>query len=143
MNRFLWVLTLLGCIVGALIDVAGVVLAKGAPQEASAAAIAVACAVIPYCLARAAGELDRSNTRKCPYCAENIREEAERCKFFTNELPDRENLLHEVVNCPACKVELYLRVKERIEWKFVCDSCEKRINMSEGESKLEEGKQAI
>src|SRR5215510_3613369 len=125
MNKFLWVLTLLGCIVGALIGVGGVVLAKGAPQEASAAAIAVACAVIPYCLARAVDQLNRSNIRKCPYCAGSIRKEAEICKFCTNELPDQEKLLPEVVNCPACKVELYLRVKERIEWKFVCDSCGK------------------
>jgi hypothetical protein len=55
--KTLWLLTIVGCFVGGLIGMVGVVAAKGAPQEASAAAIAVACAVIPYCLARAVSEL--------------------------------------------------------------------------------------
>ena len=55
--QFLWLFTILGCLLGALIGITGILAAKGAPQEASAAAIAVACAVIPYCLARAVSEI--------------------------------------------------------------------------------------
>jgi NhaP-type Na+/H+ or K+/H+ antiporter len=50
-----------GCLFGAFVGVVGVLVAKGAPQEASAAAIAVACAVIPYCLARAVSEIWEQN----------------------------------------------------------------------------------
>ena len=51
--KVLWVLTLLAAMAGALLGVAGILEAKGAPQEASAAAIALAIAVIPYCFTRA------------------------------------------------------------------------------------------
>lgn len=52
--KFLFGLTIAGALLGGLILVGGLVLANGAPQEAAAAGIAVACAVLPYCLARAA-----------------------------------------------------------------------------------------
>lgn len=58
MKKFLWSLTTAGSIIGAFILFIGLFTAKGAPQEASAAAIAIAFAVIPYCLARAASEKD-------------------------------------------------------------------------------------
>ena len=58
MIKVLWVFTLLGSLLGGLFGVLGLLTAHGAPQEAAAAAIAVACAVIPYCFARAASELD-------------------------------------------------------------------------------------
>ena len=45
-------LTIIGCIV-ALVPMAGVLMVNSAPQEGALAAIAVACAVIPYCFARA------------------------------------------------------------------------------------------
>jgi DNA-directed RNA polymerase subunit RPC12/RpoP len=132
MNKFLWVLTVLGCVIGGLIGVGGVVLANGAPQEAAAAAIAVACAVIPYCLARAADELGKNN-RQCPYCAGSIKKESEICKFCKNELPYEEDLLPATVECPACKRELGLCAKERIERKYECSSCGKHINMTDSE----------
>lgn len=59
MTKFLWTLTILGSVLGAVTAAIGVVAAKGAPQEASAAAIGIALAVIPYCLARAVSELRR------------------------------------------------------------------------------------
>ena len=54
-----WGLTLLGSLLGGVILVIGVFTANGAPQEAAAAAIALGCAVIPYCVARAISELTR------------------------------------------------------------------------------------
>jgi hypothetical protein len=58
LSGFVGVLTIIGCIAGGLIAVAGVLGANCAPQEA--AAIGVACAVITYCLARAASEIGQS-----------------------------------------------------------------------------------
>lgn len=55
--KFLWFITVLGAILGAITLVLGVMSAGGAPGEAAAAAIAVALAVIPYCLARACQEM--------------------------------------------------------------------------------------
>lgn len=57
MKRILWIITAIGSVLGAFIAIAGVVAASGAPQEASAAAIGISLAVIPYCLARAYSEL--------------------------------------------------------------------------------------
>lgn len=41
---------------GALTAIVGISAANGAPQEAAAAAMGVAFAVIPYCLAKAVSE---------------------------------------------------------------------------------------
>jgi magnesium-transporting ATPase (P-type) len=60
MKKILWVLTIIGSVIGGLIVLGGVLGASGAPQEAAAAAIGVACAVIPYCLARAVSEIGKS-----------------------------------------------------------------------------------
>ena len=57
MKKFLWIVTIIASIIGALLAFVGVVAANGAPQEAAAAAVGLACAVIPYCLARAVSEL--------------------------------------------------------------------------------------
>lgn len=57
MQKILWVVTVLGSALGALTALVGVMAANGAPQEAAAAAVGIAFAVIPYCLARAVGEL--------------------------------------------------------------------------------------
>ena len=59
MTKFLWGLTLIGSILGGIVVLLGVLGANGAPQEAAAAAIGVSLAVVPYCLARAASELDK------------------------------------------------------------------------------------
>ena len=59
MQKFLWVCTMLGSLIGLFFLLVVLTAAKGAPQEAAGAAIAVACAVIPYCLARAVSELER------------------------------------------------------------------------------------
>lgn len=62
MKVSLWALTIIGSVLGGLVSVVGVLAATGAPQEAAAAAIGVACAVIPYCLARAVSEISDSST---------------------------------------------------------------------------------
>lgn len=59
MKKFLWVLTMIGSVLGGLVVLLGVVGANGAPQEAAAAAIGIALAAIPYCLARAVSEMDK------------------------------------------------------------------------------------
>ena len=48
----LWLIALLGSVAGALFLFMALA-AQGAPQEAAGAALAIAFAVIPYCLARA------------------------------------------------------------------------------------------
>jgi hypothetical protein len=50
--KFLWLLTIIGCVAGLFVLFFTLVGASGAPQEAAGAAIAIAFAVIPYCLAR-------------------------------------------------------------------------------------------
>ena len=47
MTKFLWILAIVGSILGALAMGIGVFGATGAPQEAAAAAIGIALAVIP------------------------------------------------------------------------------------------------
>lgn len=59
MKKFLWVMTAIGSVLGGLVVFLGVLGAKGAPQEAAAAAIGLSLAVIPYCLARAASEMNK------------------------------------------------------------------------------------
>lgn len=53
-----WILTIVGVIVGGIIVLVGVFL-PGAPQQAAAAAIGLACAILPYCLARAVSEINK------------------------------------------------------------------------------------
>lgn len=59
MLKLLWILTIVGSVLGAGIVLLGMSTAKGAPQEAAAAAIGIGFAVIPYCLARAVSEMKR------------------------------------------------------------------------------------
>jgi len=61
MKTFFWVITILCSLVGALVAFIGVSAANGAPQEAASAAMGMAFAVIPYCLARAVSEISSSN----------------------------------------------------------------------------------
>lgn len=61
MRRFLWVLVILGSLAGGLVLVATMTFAQGAPQEAAGAALAVALAVLPYCLARAGDSFAQMN----------------------------------------------------------------------------------
>jgi len=57
MKKFLWILTISGSIIGTAVLALGLPAAKSAPQEATVAAIGIAFAVIPYCLARAVSEI--------------------------------------------------------------------------------------
>lgn len=54
MVKFLWVLTVLGSLLGGLGLVASLLIVQGAPAQAAGAALSVGFAVVPYCLARAA-----------------------------------------------------------------------------------------
>jgi hypothetical protein len=56
MKKFLWITTAICSVIGGLTAVVGISAANGAPQEAAAAAMGVAFAVIPYCLAKAVSE---------------------------------------------------------------------------------------
>lgn len=60
MKKKLWIATIVGSILGALIALVGM-FAPGAPQVASMAALGLAFAAIPYCLARAVSEIDAIN----------------------------------------------------------------------------------
>lgn len=53
MRAFCWIVTLLGCAIGALFLVDALIGDKSAPQQAAEAAVAVAFAIIPYCFSRA------------------------------------------------------------------------------------------
>lgn len=52
-----WILTILGVFAGAVTFIDAMFTANGTPQQAAGAAMAVAMAVLPYCLARAMSEL--------------------------------------------------------------------------------------
>ena len=58
-ETLLWIVTILGSILGVVILIGTLLSADGAPQQASGAAVSVALAVIPYCVARAVTELRR------------------------------------------------------------------------------------
>lgn len=62
------VLVMIGAVIGLFVLVAGVFLSNSAPQEAAMAAIACACAVIPYVGWRASqiedSEIDRRQFRR-------------------------------------------------------------------------------
>lgn len=61
--KFLYGLAIAGAIIGSLLFVVGIASANGAPQEASAAAIGIGVAVLPYCLARAAHGISSIDAR--------------------------------------------------------------------------------
>lgn len=59
MRTLLWLLALVGALLGGLLLFASFLLNQSAPQQAAAAGIAVGLAAIPYVLARAWDELKR------------------------------------------------------------------------------------
>jgi hypothetical protein len=62
--QFLWSLTLIGSLLAGAILFVGLTAAKGAPQEASVAAIALCVAVIPYVFTRAAEGIGQATWRR-------------------------------------------------------------------------------
>lgn len=54
-----WVGTIIGSAIGGFILLTGMTTAQSAPQEAVVCALAIAFAVIPYCVARALTEICR------------------------------------------------------------------------------------
>lgn len=64
---FFGFLAVLGSIVGALVLITGVAAAKGAPQEAAAAAIAIAMAVLPYVAFRVFQTISQDKKRAAFY----------------------------------------------------------------------------
>ena len=59
MNKYLWILSIVGSVLGALLCISGLALAKEASQETVALLLGIAFAVIPSCLARAVSELGK------------------------------------------------------------------------------------
>lgn len=57
--KFAWILVAIGSVLGGLTLLLTIFGSNGAPQAAAGVAIAVALAAIPYCFARALGELSR------------------------------------------------------------------------------------
>jgi len=55
--KFMWIVTIIMSLIGAVIGYGGIHMATSAPQEAASAAMGLACAVIPYCIAKAFTEL--------------------------------------------------------------------------------------
>ena len=66
MVRFAWIVALVGSALGALTFLLTMSGAESAPQEAAGAGMALALAAVPYCFARALGELTsvRRNSTK-------------------------------------------------------------------------------
>lgn len=64
MIEFLWIIAMLSALIGGALDLFGFVLASGAPQEAAAAAGACMCAIVPYCIARAAESISANRKRQ-------------------------------------------------------------------------------
>lgn len=57
MVKFLYIVTIFAALYGGAELVIGLSLAESAPQQAAIAAMSIAYAVIPYCVARAASEI--------------------------------------------------------------------------------------
>lgn len=95
MTTLLWIVTIIGSVLGAIALLFAMFGVNGAPQQGALAAIAVGLAAIPYCLARAASELSRENRsavssagqRKCQHCAEAIKQEAMVCRYCGRDVP--------------------------------------------------------
>ena len=64
MAAVLWILTILGALLGGAWFLLGSTLTESAPQAASVAAQALCWAVIPYVIARAVTEIAAENRRK-------------------------------------------------------------------------------
>ena len=64
MGTLLWLVTLVGALVGATLALTSLPTATGAPQEAAIMAVAIGMAVIPYVLARSWQELTGSRGKK-------------------------------------------------------------------------------
>lgn len=56
-----WIGVILGVGFGFLVLIGGMSTATGAPQEAVVICLALACAILPYCLARAMNEIWNAN----------------------------------------------------------------------------------
>lgn len=59
--KAIWILPIIGALLGALVFLFTISVAKGSPQEAAGFAMAMALAVIPYVLARAIQEMNKSS----------------------------------------------------------------------------------
>lgn len=60
----LWIIPIIGVVIGGFILLTGFATANSAPQEAVVAALACACAVLPYCFTRAITEIIEQMIRK-------------------------------------------------------------------------------
>lgn len=72
-------------------------------------------------------------SRKCPFCAESIKSEAMLCKHCGKEVPSEEEMLPEFTTCPACGEEIELDGRERMNKRYVCDVCNRLIDLNSRE----------
>ena len=97
--KVLWWLTIIGVAAGTLTLLSAFAESTSAPQQAAGAAVAVAFVALPYCFARAIEgirhEKERDDkpvirvlaTKRCPDCAESVRDEALKCHFCGFSFP--------------------------------------------------------
>jgi hypothetical protein len=85
---FCWALALLGAAFGAVMLLMGFMTAASAPQEAAAAALAAALAIVPYCFARAIEGLRGTPVEELQAIRERLESHSKLLAHLANHAPD-------------------------------------------------------